>query len=86
MAAADVAATYLAGPSMRHLHDALPRGRRGVWAQDAADLAPAVLAAVRPGDTVMVKGSNGSNASLIVKALVEAASPQAAPSLVGAPA
>ncbi len=71
--AADIAATYLAGPSMRHLHDALPQGRRGVWAHDAAELAPAVLAAVRPGDTVMVKGSNGSNAALIVKALVEAA-------------
>ncbi len=70
---ADITATYLAGPSMRHLHDALPQGRRGVWAYDAAELAPAVLAAVRPGDTVMVKGSNGSNAALIVKALVEAA-------------
>ena len=71
--AADVAAAYLAGPSMRHLHDALPRGRRGVWAHDAAELAPAVLAAVRPGDTVMVKGSNGSRASLIVDALLKAA-------------
>ena len=71
---ADIAATYLAGPSMRHLHEALPQGRQGVWAHDAAELAPAVLAAVRPGDTVMVKGSNGSNAALIVKALVEAAS------------
>ena len=70
--AADVAAAYLAGPSMRHLHDALPRGRRGVWAHDAAELAPAVLAAVRAGDTVMVKGSNGSRASLIVDALLKA--------------
>ena len=78
---ADIAATYLAGPSMRHLHEALPPGRRGVWAHDAAELAPAVLAAVRPGDTVMVKGSNGSNAALIVKALVEAA-PHPAPELL----
>ena len=75
--AADVAAAYLAGPSMRHLHDALPRGRRGVWAHDAAELAPAVLAAVRPGDTVMVKGSNGSRAGLIVKALLDASSHEA---------
>jgi UDP-N-acetylmuramoyl-tripeptide--D-alanyl-D-alanine ligase len=70
--AADVAATYLAGPSMRHLHDALPRGRRGVWAHTAAELAPAVLAALEPGDTVMVKGSNGSQASFIVQALMDA--------------
>ncbi len=72
---ADIAATYLAGPSMRHLHEALPQGHRGVWAHDAAELAPAVLAAVRPGDTVMVKGSHGSRASLIVEALVQAAPP-----------
>ena len=77
LAAADVAATYLAGPSMRHLHDALPHGRRGVWARSAAELAPAVLAAVRPGDTVMVKGSNGSQAAFIVRALMDAAAPPA---------
>ena len=71
--AADVAATYLAGPSMRHLHEALPPGRRGVWAHDARELAPAVIAAVRSGDTVMVKGSNGSQAAFIVQALVDAA-------------
>ena len=72
LTAADVTATYLAGPSMRHLHEALPQGRRGVWAHSAAELAPAVLAAVRPGDTVMVKGSNGSQASFIVKMLEDA--------------
>jgi UDP-N-acetylmuramoyl-tripeptide--D-alanyl-D-alanine ligase len=71
--AADVAATYLAGPSMRHLHEALPPGRRGVWAHSADELAPAVVAAVRAGDTVMVKGSNGSQASRIVAALLAAA-------------
>jgi UDP-N-acetylmuramoyl-tripeptide--D-alanyl-D-alanine ligase len=75
MRQADVAATYLAGPSMRHLYEALPPGRRGVWAHSAAELAPAVVAAVRPGDTVMVKGSNGSQASLIVRALLDAAGP-----------
>ena len=73
IAAADIAATYLAGPSMRHLHEALAPGRRGVWARDAVELAPAVIAGVRAGDTVMVKGSNGSQASFIVKALLDAA-------------
>ena len=72
LATADVAATYLAGPSMRHLHDALPHGRRGVWAGSAAELAPAVLAALRPGDTVMVKGSHGSQAGFIIQALLQA--------------
>ena len=76
--AADVTAAYLAGPAMRHLHEALPQGRRGVWAADAAELAPVVVAAVRPGDTVMIKGSHGSQASSIVKALLDAAPPPAA--------
>jgi UDP-N-acetylmuramoyl-tripeptide--D-alanyl-D-alanine ligase len=56
---------------MRALHEALPVGRRGAWAEDAAKLAPAVTAAVRPGDVVMVKGSNGSKASLVARALAE---------------
>ena len=34
-----------------------------------------VVEAVRAGDAVMVKGSNGSRASLIVKALSHAAQP-----------
>ena len=66
---ADVAQVLTAGPLMRHLHDALPPGRRGGWAATAAELAPRVQAAVRPGDVVMVKGSNGSRASTVVSAL-----------------
>jgi UDP-N-acetylmuramoyl-tripeptide--D-alanyl-D-alanine ligase len=60
---------FTAGPLMRALHDALPADRRGVWAETAQALAPAVQAALRPGDVVMVKGSNGSKASAVVAAL-----------------
>ena len=60
---------FLAGPQMKCLWDALPERRRGAWSETAADLAPQVAEAVRPGDIVMVKGSNGSKASLIAKAL-----------------
>ena len=70
---AEVDAVFLAGPLMRHLWDALPAARRGAWAPSAAELAPMVVSAVRAGDTVMVKGSNGSKASLIVQALSRAA-------------
>jgi UDP-N-acetylmuramoyl-tripeptide--D-alanyl-D-alanine ligase len=67
--AADVHRVYLAGPHMKALWDVLPEPRRGAWAEDAAALAPAVRETVRAGDLVMVKGSNGSRASLIAQAL-----------------
>ncbi|HEY3812242.1 MAG TPA: UDP-N-acetylmuramoyl-tripeptide--D-alanyl-D-alanine ligase [Caulobacteraceae bacterium] len=67
--AADVHLVFLAGPHMRALWDALPQARRGAYAETAADLAPKVIEAVRPGDVVMVKGSLGSKASMIAKKL-----------------
>lgn len=54
---------------MHSLWEALPSGRRGGYAGTAAELEPAVLGAVRPGDAVMVKGSFGSRMAPIVKAL-----------------
>ena len=66
---AGVRRAFSAGPLMRAFHDALPAERRGAWAPTAAELAPAVVAAIRPGDVVVVKGSNGSKASLVARAL-----------------
>ena len=60
---------FCAGPLMRSLWDALPAGLRGAYAGAAAELAPEVLGAARPGDVIMVKGSNGSKAGLIAAAL-----------------
>jgi UDP-N-acetylmuramoyl-tripeptide--D-alanyl-D-alanine ligase len=67
---ADVHRAYLAGPHMKSLWEALPESLRGAYAETADELAPQVAEAVRPGDLVMVKGSNGSKAGLIAKALV----------------
>lgn len=66
---AGIDVVHTAGPRMRALHDALPAARRGEWAETAADLAARAADLVRPGDVVMVKGSNGSKASLVAKAL-----------------
>ncbi|MCW5690562.1 MAG: UDP-N-acetylmuramoylalanyl-D-glutamyl-2,6-diaminopimelate--D-alanyl-D-alanine ligase, partial [Pseudolabrys sp.] len=60
---------YCSGPLMHSLWEALPSGRRGGYAGTAAELEPAVLGAVHPGDAVMVKGSFGSKMAPIVKAL-----------------
>ena len=77
---AKVDLVFLAGPLMRSLWEALPPARRGAYADTAAALAPDVKAAVRAGDVVMVKGSNGSKASLVARALIEmgAANPPSA--------
>ena len=66
---AGVELAFSAGPLMRAFHDTLPPEHRGAWAPSAAELAPLVVAAVRPGDVVVVKGSNGSKASLVARAL-----------------
>ena len=61
---------FCAGPLMEALWQALPSERRGGYAKDASTLEPEVLAALRGGDAVMVKGSFGSRMGPIVKALV----------------
>ena len=70
IAAAGLDLVHAAGMEMRRLHDALPPTRRGLWRETAAELAAAAGQLVGPGDIVMVKGSNGSKASLVAKALV----------------
>jgi UDP-N-acetylmuramoyl-tripeptide--D-alanyl-D-alanine ligase len=60
---------FCCGPLMRALWEALPSERQGGYAETSALLEPQVLAAIRPGDTVMVKGSLGSRMGPIVKAL-----------------
>ncbi len=67
--AARIDLVYCSGPLMQSLFQALPSDRRGGYAGTAAELEPAVLGAIRPGDAVMVKGSFGSKMAPIVKAL-----------------
>ncbi|HWC91985.1 MAG TPA: Mur ligase family protein, partial [Pseudolabrys sp.] len=69
IAAARIDLVYCAGPLMRALWEALPSSARGGYAETAAALEPAVLAGLRAGDAVMVKGSLGSKMGPIVKAL-----------------
>jgi UDP-N-acetylmuramoyl-tripeptide--D-alanyl-D-alanine ligase len=71
VAAAGVDLVFCAGPLMRALWDALPAARRGGYAESAHLLESEIVAALRPGDAVMVKGSNASRMGLIVKTLSE---------------
>ena len=73
IAANGVDLVFASGAQMKALWDALPAGRRGAYAGTSAELKPALLAALKPGDTVLVKGSNGAKMALIVDALKEKA-------------
>ena len=75
IAAAGIDRVYTAGPAMRHLHDALPSARRGAHVDDAAALLPVIEAELRPGDTLLVKGSLGMRMGRIVEALLTRAEP-----------
>jgi UDP-N-acetylmuramoyl-tripeptide--D-alanyl-D-alanine ligase len=60
---------FAAGPLMGELWPALGGNRRGVHARDAAALESEILGAVRPGDAIMIKGSNSTRISRVVGAL-----------------
>lgn len=66
-----LAKVHCVGPRMRHLWQALPPDLRGVWCEQAAELAGQTRALAGPGDVVLVKGSLGSKLRLVVDALKE---------------
>jgi UDP-N-acetylmuramoyl-tripeptide--D-alanyl-D-alanine ligase len=60
---------YCCGPLMRNLWEALSTGKRGGYADSAANLEAQVALAIRAGDAIMIKGSFGSRMKTIVNAL-----------------
>ncbi len=75
--AASIDLVFCAGPLMKSLWDALPPTQRGGYAKAASDLAPQLAGAVQAGDVVMVKGSKGSEASVVAEALTALGAPGA---------
>ncbi|MSO71992.1 MAG: UDP-N-acetylmuramoyl-tripeptide--D-alanyl-D-alanine ligase [Rhodospirillaceae bacterium] len=68
--AAEIDIVFTAGALMEHLHKALPAPMRGGHAKDSMSLIPLVIAAVRAGDVVAVKGSHSSHLESVVAALL----------------
>jgi UDP-N-acetylmuramoyl-tripeptide--D-alanyl-D-alanine ligase len=60
-----------AGPLTRALFDAAPAPMRAVWAERSGDILGPLANALRGGDVVMVKGSNGSRMEPVVAGLRE---------------
>jgi len=71
IAAGRIDQVFCCGPQMHALWQALPAARRGGYAAHASHLEPLVAQAIRDGDTLMVKGSNGSRMGPLVKSLSE---------------
>jgi UDP-N-acetylmuramoyl-tripeptide--D-alanyl-D-alanine ligase len=69
---------HCAGPLMAALWQALPEGRRGEWAEDAAGLAARAHHLIDAGDVVLVKGSKGSRVSAVAEALARLGEARAA--------
>jgi UDP-N-acetylmuramoyl-tripeptide--D-alanyl-D-alanine ligase len=78
VAAHGVDLVFCCGPLMHALWEALPSERRGGYAEGSAALEPQLLASIRPGDAIMVKGSLGSRMGPLVKALERLSARQAA--------
>ncbi len=68
----DIDRVYAAGPLMKALWDALPQRLKGAYAASAVELNGPLQEDLQSGDVVMIKGSNGSKAGLIAKALIAA--------------
>jgi UDP-N-acetylmuramoyl-tripeptide--D-alanyl-D-alanine ligase len=60
---------FCCGPQMSALFAALPEGKRGAWRPTSDELKADILAALRAGDAVTVKGSLGSRMAVIVEAI-----------------
>jgi UDP-N-acetylmuramoyl-tripeptide--D-alanyl-D-alanine ligase len=71
IAANNVDLVFASGAQMKALWEALPASARGAYAETSTTLLPQLLAVLKPGDTVLVKGSNGARMSVIIEALKE---------------
>ncbi len=60
---------FTAGERMRKLYDALPENLRGAHCDSALDLLPIVRREIAQGDTLLVKGSHGSQMWKLAEAL-----------------
>lgn len=69
--ATEVDLVFACGPNMQRLFSALPAARQGEWAPNSQGILEPLMATVRAGDVVMVKGSLGSRMAPLVEALMQ---------------
>ena len=69
VAAADVDLVFACGKNMASLFRRLPEEKQGDWAGQVEGIEKSVLAALRPGDAIMIKGSLGSRMAHVLAAI-----------------
>lgn len=69
MDAAQVDVLYAAGPLMENLWERVPAHKRGAHAATSDGIRDGILASLRAGDVVMIKGSLGSRMGPLVEAI-----------------
>ncbi|EPX81231.1 UDP-N-acetylmuramoyl-tripeptide--D-alanyl-D-alanine ligase [Litoreibacter arenae] len=67
----EITQVHCVGPLMKHLYDALPSSKQGLWAATSTELADSPLALVRAGDVLMIKGSLSMKMAQIVDAVAK---------------
>jgi UDP-N-acetylmuramoyl-tripeptide--D-alanyl-D-alanine ligase len=79
LVAAGAQLVFTVGPFMTNLDAALPAALRAAHADSSAEIVAPVLAALRPGDVVLVKGSLGTRMAPIVDAIKAMGAPAPLP-------
>ena len=69
LADAGVAEVIGVGAMMTHMVSALPSSIKGMMASSPAEAGERLMGALRPGDVVLIKGSNGSGVHKVVASL-----------------
>ena len=68
---AGIDAVYTCGTLMRSLHDALPKSVQAGYALNASEGLKSLVSEIKPGDVVLVKGSNASGLHKIASVLAD---------------
>lgn len=68
---AGIDAVYACGALMRSLHDALPNSLQAGYSRNASEGLKSLVSEIKPGDVVLVKGSNASGLHKIASVLAD---------------
>jgi len=69
LSAAKVELAFLVGPHMRGLYDLLPDAMKGAYHATSDEMVQPLIAALKAGDTVLIKGSLGTRMAPLVDAV-----------------
>jgi UDP-N-acetylmuramoyl-tripeptide--D-alanyl-D-alanine ligase len=69
LTAAKIDLAFLVGPQMQGLYDLLPNAMKGAHRATSDEMVQPLLAALRPGDTILIKGSLGTRMAPLVDAV-----------------